>query len=950
MYSSQLGGKVRNVRLSQGSSRLFGQASQAQTGQEDLGRGVEDGQVRAEQTALSRGSVQGIRVPEHSSSKPVRFSPLSGVSLSATGGILYPFGDQQAAGEAARAVRVTGYPYYAQVRVRSYRQLPPNHRRLGLSPQHDPRGAVQDPEHFNPQRDLCKNVPNHSRTRLSLSSAMPQVSGAVSGAMPQVSGAVSGAMPQVSGAVSGAMPQVSGAVLGAKPQDSGVILGVESEASGAHQDKANYMCSVQGPTGRSLAHEDQVSRPDSKVNPGKSTGLVLSPESLGFSSSSPRGRANKQGKEGRRTSLQDWLGPGPVQEWKYNNVISLLGIAQVSTTFGRLIGADVKSWRALSLTSIVAMFRATGIVQRNVLPGMHRAKTEGASGLSAGLARFPDEAQVCRANQAHLSTCAQVPTSTGAVQVQSGTHQANLQPYARHSEHSPLPGLQASGEKSSRQAFQLITAPQFRGVGNEEAENLVRHQVQQALNQVGFAATQASQVTELLIQESFADILAAVDSEENLVEFAATVGQLPCRGMNDEQWFPEPIGRGEQSAVPIGSSEVNIEKELGRFEPIGKDGLGELQHHFLERGQPSDFKREHDHPSMDGDASSPGLVWFILLEKGKLSNFISASPSMCNLLSSNELLSTLGWAWGVLEAYKTDKESLCHSGEIAPPGHHQLATSGVTPVPLSSAPACKHYLKGFCNRGQYCKYSHEAGIACPALQRTAPAKATAVKVCPHFLKGNCLRGRSCGYVHIQNAVLSLDADTSLGREQPAPGIRVRCPHFEAGRQVKRPPLDQSKKEQLREAGLLNVCFRWAQGGCDNKACRFSHRHLDPWELKMFQELLDSNEVSPTALPADGQAQLNTTPAGGSGGKPQEDAVGGGRQWDTSVPLLQPAPLILEQSIQNRYRLRAPRPSSSLRKGVKVSQCLALRSLDESWEITPVLASCLRLVIRLPTVC
>ena len=844
VYLSQLGGKVSNVRLSQGASRLVAQASQAQTGQKDLSRGVEDGQVRAEQMALSGVQVQGIRVPEHSTSKPVRFSPLSGVSLRATGGILYPLGDQQAAGKAARAWRVTGYPYYTKVRVRSYRQLPPNHRRLGLSPQHDPRGAVQDPVGFNPQRDLCKNVPNHSRTRLSSPGAIP---GKTLTAVCQVSGAVSSVMPQVSGAVSSAVPQVSRAVSGAMPQ-----------ASGAHQDKANHMCSVQGPTGRSIAHKDQVSRPDARVHPGDSTGPVLSPESLGFSSSSPQGRANKQGKEGCRTSLQDWLGPGSVQEWKYNNVISLLGIAQVSTTFGVLIGADVKSWRALSLTSIVAMFRATGIVQRNVLPGMHSTKTEGASDLSAGLERFPDEAQVCRANQAHLSICAQVPTSTGAVQVQSGTHQANLQPYARHSEHSPLPGLQASGEKRSRQAFPLITAPQFRGVGNEEAENLVRHQVQHALNQVGFAATQASLVTELLIQESFADILAVVDSEENLVEFAATVGQLPCRGMNDGQWFPEPIGSGGQSAVPIGSSEVNIEKELGRFEPIGKDGVGELQHHFLEPEQPSEVKREHDHPSLDGDASSPGLVWFILLEKGKLSSFISASPSMCNLLSSNELLSTLGWALGVLEAYKADKESLCHSGEIASPRHHQLATPGVTRVPLSSAPACKHYLKGFCNRGQYCKYSHEAGIACPemeeALQRTAPATATAVKVCPHFLKGNCLRGRSCGYVHTQNAVVSLDADTSLGKEQPAQEIRVRCPHFtkgfcrrgescgfahvldgpsvrdvppqpEAGKRVKHPPLAQSKKERLREAGLLDVCFRWAQGCCEDRTCKYSHRPL-----------------------------------------------------------------------------------------------------------------------------
>ena len=290
VYSNQLDGQVRDVHLSQGASGVSAQAGQAQSGQEDLGRGVEDGRARAERTALSGGQVQGIRVPEHSTAKPVRFSPFSGVRLGVTDGIVYPLGYQQAAGEAARAWRVTGYPYYTQVGVRSSRPLPPKHRRLGFSPQHDPRGAVQDPVGFDPQRDLCENVPNHFRTCLSspgaipgktltavpqvsgaVSSAMPQVSGAVSSAMPQVSGAVSSAMPQVSGAVSGAMPQVSGAVLRAMPRDSDAILDVESKALGAHQDEASHRCSVQGPTGRSIAHKDLVSRPDSRVNPGESS-------------------------------------------------------------------------------------------------------------------------------------------------------------------------------------------------------------------------------------------------------------------------------------------------------------------------------------------------------------------------------------------------------------------------------------------------------------------------------------------------------------------------------------------------------------------------------------------------------------------------------------------------------------------------------------------------------
>ena len=273
-----------------------------------------------------------------------------------------------------------------------------------------------------------------------------------------------------------------------------------------------------------------------------------------------------------------------------------------------------------------------------------------------------------------------------------------------------------------------------------------------------------------------------------------------------------------------------------------------------------------------------------------------------------------------------------------------MFVTAADPIPHMKDVVCKHYKKGWCRKGHACKFHH--GDLPASVSRIAKVdqegKVEGRKICPHFLKGNCLRGESCGYVHTQNAVSPVSR-----REQPTQETRARCPHFskgfcrrgescgfahvpagpsmrdvppqpEADERVKRPPLAQSKKEQLREAGLLNVCFRWAQGGCDTKACRFSHKHLEPWEIKMFKELLDSNEVLPTALPASGQVPLNTSPTESSGGKPQEDKVSEGHRWDITVPLFRPAPLLLEPSVQDKCRLSASRPTSSLRKGVKVS--------------------------------
>ena len=53
-------------RSGQGASSLVAQTGQAQTGQEGLSRGIEDGQTRAEQTASS-----GVQVQVHRSTQPL---------------------------------------------------------------------------------------------------------------------------------------------------------------------------------------------------------------------------------------------------------------------------------------------------------------------------------------------------------------------------------------------------------------------------------------------------------------------------------------------------------------------------------------------------------------------------------------------------------------------------------------------------------------------------------------------------------------------------------------------------------------------------------------------------------------------------------------------------------------------------------------------------------------
>jgi hypothetical protein len=48
------------------------------------------------------------------------------------------------------------------------------------------------------------------------------------------------------------------------------------------------------------------------------------------------------------------------------------------------------------------------------------------------------------------------------------------------------------------------------------------------------------------------------------------------------------------------------------------------------------------------------------------------------------------------------------------------------------------FLKGECNRGQNCLYSH-----------AAHREARGQEVCKKFLRGECLRGANCNYSHPQ---------------------------------------------------------------------------------------------------------------------------------------------------------------------------------------------------------
>ena len=95
---------------------------------------------------------------------------------------------------------------------------------------------------------------------------------------------------------------------------------------------------------------------------------------------------------------------------------------------------------------------------------------------------------------------------------------------------------------------------------------------------------------------------------------------------------------------------------------------------------------------------------------------------------------------------------------------------------------CKHYIKGWCRKGQACGFLHVIGSV--GLGTSAPLSQGDTeglrKVCPHFLKGNCLRGETCGYAHSRCPASVNQACAKQDCMQQAEGAQLRCPHFAKG--------------------------------------------------------------------------------------------------------------------------------------------------------------------------
>ena len=240
-------------------------------------------------------------------------------------------------------------------------------------------------------------------------------------------------------------------------------------------------------------------------------------------------------------------------------------------------------------------------------------------------------------------------------------------------------------------------------------------------------------------------------------------------------------------------------------------------------------------------------------------------------------------------------------------------------VSQSTGITCPHLAKGFCRYGNLCKFLHQDGSESSLPVKDTVSTEPTEAVCKHFAVGWCRRGDQCKFVHGSASSNSLETPAGSGERK----------------RVKHQPLAEDKKEQLRQAGLLDVCFRWAQGNCDNASCRFSHRHLNEWESRLFEDLLDCNEASPTAMPredisAPRESPEQTSPLQlESGLASSELSVS-----QTPMPLLQPEsssawndlgdppasrPLLTLEPLpaENSCKLAAPRPPASFRRGVKV---------------------------------
>ena len=412
------------------------------------------------------------------------------------------------------------------------------------------------------------------------------------------------------------------------------------------------------------------------------------------------------------------------------------------------------------------------------------------------------------------------------------------------------------------------------------------------------------------------------------------------------------VANGISQTMAHGQTPMQLSKchlDHGAPNPMQVEKERLSPYHSLEPGDRSSKMDGSHYQIANGAPWFPGdhLTWYVLLKEGTMSAY-AGKQGLNLLLASSEGLKTLGWGLGVSSPSKSVSDSLSdpRANAVRGPTLPQDPDVGVKGRG-DKVSVCKRYIKGWCRKGQSCGFPHVdisagSGTSAPLSQGD---KEGVRKVCPHFLKawslkGNCLRGETCGYAHSRCPAPVDQAGAKQDSKQQAEGVQLRCPHFAKGfcrrgdtckfthdsgnldpkeppprpevdRRVKHQPLAQIKKNQLREAGLLDVCFRWAQGRCDTTSCRFSHRPLGQGEIELFRELLDGDDIQPEALPAGDQATATQE-------QPQQNSVREGHPWDVTVPLLQPAPLILEQSIPDKCKLSAPRPSSSLSKGVKVS--------------------------------
>ena len=153
--------------------------------------------------------------------------------------------------------------------------------------------------------------------------------------------------------------------------------------------------------------------------------------------------------------------------------------------------------------------------------------------------------------------------------------------------------------------------------------------------------------------------------------------------------------------------------------------------------------------------------------------------------------------------------------------------------------------------------------------------------------------------------------------------------------MKHQPLAEDKKERLRQAGLLDVCFRRAQGCCTNASCRFSHRHISAWERRLFKELLDGNEAS---LKAVSREEVSTSLVSPEQTSPLQHESGvvwsesgvfptpmqllpsePSSAWNDPVgpPTTRPLLMLEPSPADKSCKLAAPRPPASFRRGVKV---------------------------------